>query len=252
MLSRIRSVEFDQTDSTNTQARRLAAEFPGEAIFVSAAFQSAGRGRESRIWQSPRGGAWFSLVWPGRAGAPPGKEALAPVTAAVAIRDAVLDLAPELADRLRIKWPNDLLVDDFKLAGILCEQILPDKKNRTLIIGVGVNVDNDPLQLVGELRRPATSIAASAGREIGVGPFLEAARTRLQQYLTALELGDFDAIVADYARSLAFLGESRTLQIGAQRHTGILRGVDEAGRLILETPAERLYLSVGEIVEPAP
>ena len=128
----MRRIHFEVTESTNTEARRLAAEYPGECLLVTAATQSAGRGRHGRAWESPRGGAWLSVVWPTRQ--PPLAYAAVSLVAAIAVRRALLEVVD--THRLQIKWPNDVLIDDRKVVGILCEQ-WPGESGDSGIVGDG-------------------------------------------------------------------------------------------------------------------
>ena len=113
----MRRVHLAVTDSTNSHARGLAAVHRGERILVSADEQTAGRGRQGRRWQSPRGGAWMSLAWP--MCNPPGAYGTASLVAAVAVLRGLCEAAPACADFLEVKWPNDLLLKGRKVAGIL-------------------------------------------------------------------------------------------------------------------------------------
>ena len=189
----MRHFHFARTDSTNVQARQLAEQHPGERLLVTASEQTAGRGRRGRTWHSPPGGAWLTLVWPLRRAA--ASYAAAPLAAAVALRRAVCDAAPEAAARLRIKWPNDLLLDDRKIAGILCERCAATStsngdggQRNLLIVGVGVNADFDAQLLPTQLRHPATTLRTALGRPVSVDGLIEAVARELVAALTALEI----------------------------------------------------------------
>jgi BirA family transcriptional regulator, biotin operon repressor / biotin---[acetyl-CoA-carboxylase] ligase len=247
LMAAMRRFHFDVTDSTNTQARRLGAEHPGEPLLVTATEQSAGRGRNGRTWHSPMGGAWLSVAWPRRRSA--AAYAAVGLVAAAAVRRALVDAAPEVAERLRIKWPNDLLLDDGKVAGILCEQS-PDGAGDpgVLIVGVGVNVDFDSATLPGDLRRPATTLRDALGRSVLVETIIGGVAARLAEVLADFEANGIAPALLDELRAhLADVGTHRTWDGPAGRITGVIRGIDDAGRLLLEGPDGPLACETGEL-----
>lgn len=151
--------EFDTIDSTNAAAARWIAEYPDEtrpALFT-AATQTAGRGQWGRTWQSPIGGAWFSLALRRRR-----TDDLVSLEAAKAVRTALAGWVDD--ERFTIKPPNDVLLDQRKVAGILCEQSVrgePDPSPSpafTLVVGVGVNVNLDVASLGNGLRHPPIAL----------------------------------------------------------------------------------------------
>lgn len=254
----MRRIHFPSTDSTNLQARRLAAESPGESLLVVADVQTDGRGRSDRAWHSPPGGAWLSVVWPmtpDRGDLPTNREApsAVPLVAAVAVLEALAELAPEVADRLAIKWPNDLLIDECKVAGILCERLSPANGTPgAYVIGVGVNVELDPANLPPGLRRPATSLSRAAGRRIGVARAVDAIGARLQAALEELDATPMPERILGVLRSrLAHVGLQQTWDVGGRSVEGVVLGLDAHGRLRLDASGREITLSSGELVEPA-
>jgi BirA family transcriptional regulator, biotin operon repressor / biotin---[acetyl-CoA-carboxylase] ligase len=208
------------TDSTNTRARELAAAGAPHGMLVTAAEQSAGRGRQGRTWTAPAGRALLcSLVV---RDPPP----LASLVAGVATAEAV-------GPRARLKWPNDVHVDRRKVAGILVEG---RPQEGWAVIGVGVNVAVAPDAFPAEL-------AGRAGT-LGLGP--EAIEPLLERVLAALErwlaapMGEMlDAVRARDA----LLGQTLTWAGGTARGAGI----DEHGRLLVETVEGRQALNAGEV-----
>ena len=187
----LRRITFETIDSTNAAAERFVLEHadePWHAVLFVAHEQTAGRGQRERTWQSPRGGAWFSLLL--RRGV---ADELAALTAARAVRAALRRFVS--AERLGLKPPNDVLLDERKVCGVLCKQTVrgrsgaaartevrgtPDAQRLaslgavTLIVGVGINVNNDPAALGPDLRRPATSLReARGGEDVSVDAVIE-------------------------------------------------------------------------------
>jgi BirA family biotin operon repressor/biotin-[acetyl-CoA-carboxylase] ligase len=245
-------IHFDSTDSTNDQARRLAAEHPGEVLLVTAAEQTAGRGRRGRTWHSPRGGAWLTLVRP--LTKPPAAYAGASLAAALGVYRAILRVLPEVETRLRVKWPNDLLLDGLKIAGILCEQF-PAAAGAppVVVIGVGVNVDLNLDAFAGELRHPATTLSMAVRRAVAVDNCVDSLATELDAVLTAFEATGLDEAMLTALRTrLADVGEVRTLNSANGSLTGRVVGLDDAGRLLLEGPAGMVAYNVGELAPQVP
>jgi BirA family transcriptional regulator, biotin operon repressor / biotin---[acetyl-CoA-carboxylase] ligase len=248
----MRCVHFDVTDSTNTQARRLAAEYPGQRVLVTAGEQSAGRGRMGRTWHSPRGGAWMTLVWPLQA--PPGAYAAASLVAGLATLRALREVAPQCATRLRVKWPNDLLLDGRKVAGILCEQVATGTSGTALLlVGVGVNVDFDPATLGPDLRHPATTLRTAMDQAMSVDAVVDVVARRLVDALTELEqLGLSNSILQELRDHLAHAETVQTFNRGGQLVTGRVVGIDSAGRLVLACEGGEVALESGELLAAAP
>lgn len=248
----MRCVHYDITDSTNTQARLLAAAHPGEMLLVTAAEQSTGRGRHGRIWQSPRGGAWMSIVWPMHK-APPDYAATS-LVAAIAVMRALHEVAPQCASDLQIKWPNDLLLGGRKVAGILCEQCLGGGEFRpgALIIGVGINVAFETAQLRGRLRHPATTLRAVAGRSLAVDDVIAAVTRHLLEAMTAFEaVGLSHSLLSELRSHLAYVGTVQSWGAAGRVVKGRVRGVDAVGRLLLDSESGEVVCDVGELLADA-
>jgi BirA family biotin operon repressor/biotin-[acetyl-CoA-carboxylase] ligase len=248
----MRRVHFDVIDSTNTQARRLAAIHPGERLLISALEQTAGRGRLGRTWHSPAGGAWMSLVWPMNNA--PSDYSAASLVSAIAVLRSIREFLPEAGDRLKIKWPNDVLIDGRKVAGILCEQFSgADSSTATLIVGVGVNVDFDPATLGVSLRHPATSLRAATARTIPVIDIIAAISGELVDLLTDYESEGFSSsLQAELRASLAYIGMTLRVDVGGRESTGRLVDIDASGRLVLEREGDHVAFEAGELIVHAP
>jgi BirA family biotin operon repressor/biotin-[acetyl-CoA-carboxylase] ligase len=244
----MRCIHFNSTNSTNDQARHLAALHPGEVLLVTAAEQTAGRGRRGRVWHSPRGGAWLTMVRP--LSGPPAASAGASLAAALGVHHAIVRVLPELAPRLRIKWPNDLLLEGLKVAGILCEQFpAAAGGSPVLVVGVGVNVDLDLDPVAGELRHPATTLSMAVRRAVAVNDCVDALAIELDAALTVFESTGLDeAMLGELRARLADVGEVRTWNSANGSLTGRIVGLDDAGQLLLEGPAGVVACNAGELL----
>src|SRR6187401_2216053 len=114
----VRLIAHDTIGSTNTEACRLARAGERNPLWITARQQTAGRGRRGNVWISEPGNLYASLLLPD---VPPGRAGELAFVAALAVYDAVSELAPDMAFRLTLKWPNDVQVGNAKLAGILIE-----------------------------------------------------------------------------------------------------------------------------------
>lgn len=223
----VRQEHHDSLDSTSAQALRLLAQGERGPVLITAATQSAGRGRSGRSWCSPRGGVWMSLLWP--AGDPLQRYEAAPLLAGLATLEALEHAAdPPLAD-LAIKWPNDVLVGGRKVAGILCQcEVLP-AAGAGLVVGVGVNTNFDPDHLPGDLLMPAAVVRADTQALI---EHFVAGFTAL---LSDLEQHGLDeAVIARIRRRLAYMGQTVSWQTPAASMQGVVRDLGPRGELLLQ------------------
>ena len=133
----VRLIERDTVGSTNTEALALAQAGERGPLWITARRQNAGRGRRGRVWVSEPGNLYASLLLSDPS--PPDRAAELSFVAALAVHDAVTSLIARAPARLSLKWPNDLLFDGKKFAGILIEGEGP-----AVVIGVGVNCAHHP------------------------------------------------------------------------------------------------------------
>ena len=157
-----RNIHYEESvPSTQPIARRLAGEGAPEGTLVTAEEQTAGKGRLSRSWHSPKySGIWMSLIL--RPEIPFQNAPQLTLVAAAAIARAV---EKETGIKPEIKWPNDLLINRKKITGILTELQAESDRIHSVIIGVGMNVNQDPEDFPAELKEIATSLSAESGKK---------------------------------------------------------------------------------------
>ena len=164
-LSRIigRRIEYyEELESTNTEALRLALEDAPEGTVVIADGQSEGRGRLDRIWESPPSmNLYLSVVL--RPDIPAASASLIPLAVGVAVADLISRYCP---GRVRLKWPNDVLLDGRKICGILTEMRTRADRVHFIIVGIGVNINMRKLDFSREIRETATSLRIGTECEI--------------------------------------------------------------------------------------
>ena len=223
--------------STSDLLLRLAAGGEGEGLAILALSQSAGRGTNGRGWASPEGNLYISvLLRPGGPAREAGRYAL---LGAVALAEALEPFLPDPA-ALRLKWPNDLLLDGAKLAGMLCETAATDDGGLDfLVIGLGANLAVAPALP----DRPTARLPVPASPE-DVAPRLLHAMHRWRWRLARDGMAPLrDAWMARGPGQ----GARLTLRGGAGVTTGLYRGLGEDGALLLEVDGRVRRVTSGEV-----
>ncbi|MCE9589750.1 MAG: biotin--[acetyl-CoA-carboxylase] ligase [Planctomycetes bacterium] len=227
--------------STNSRAAAIAAQkkLPGSWA-VLATRQTAGRGRGANQWFSGSGSLTATFALPAHEERSPGELTL---RSGLAVRRALSQYID--ADRLTIKWPNDVLADGKKLCGILCERV-----GQTDLVGVGVNIAGDFTMAPAEVKRRATSLATLIGKPRRENP------TAIDVFIgVALALrdvwesGDWHA---ELSRVHALTGKRIGVSVpGGDVLRGVCTGIDRAGRLLLEEGGTIHRIDAGSVVEQA-
>ena len=234
---------FDCLGSTNEEAAKHAEAGAGEGSVIVARQQVSGRGRRGRHWQSPPGNAYSSVIV--RPQCPALEAAQLGFVVGLAVAETVRSLLG--ADHaVRVKWPNDVLVDGAKIAGILLESSAGAAGNVAyVVIGTGINVAYHPPS--GETPYPTTSLHA-LGAQVAPGKALEAYLEALARGLALWRSQGFAAVRRNWLALAANLGEPIDVKLGKEQVRGVFRRLDETGALILGLPegGER-RISAGEI-----
>lgn len=186
----------------------------------------------------------MSIAWPARQSL----EAYRAISlaTAVAIRRAVSAVVD--GERLSIKWPNDLLIDGQKVAGILCEHCPSESSQFGLVvIGIGINVDFDLALLPSDLRHPATTLSHALGRAVPVDAIIDEVAQQMTDCLERFEArGLDDELIEELRCSLAYVGTMQRWQLPQDEILGHVVGIDDAGRLLLEVAGNVQSHEVGE------
>jgi BirA family biotin operon repressor/biotin-[acetyl-CoA-carboxylase] ligase len=178
-------ISLDEVDSTNAYAARLLPEMP-HGTFVMAAAQTAGRGRLGRRWHSPSGGnVYMSCVIKAF---PPVPSAALPGVLTLTMALAVCDAIEREGAAPTLKWPNDVLVDGRKVAGILAQATYEGPQATAAIVGVGINVNMTAAELAA-IDRPATSLAVCTGRSLDAAAIAQIVAARFLDRLATAQLG---------------------------------------------------------------
>jgi BirA family biotin operon repressor/biotin-[acetyl-CoA-carboxylase] ligase len=239
---------FDTIDSTNRWVLDEARAGAAEGLVAVAEHQAAGRGRRGRSWEAPAGSSLLVsvLLRPGSWQPPLGADRIHVLTmaAALALSDAVRLVAGVDAP---LKWPNDLVVGDRKLAGLLGEaDVSGDGVVDAVVLGAGCNVTQRdfPPDLAGL----ATSCTIEAGRAVERDELLAAFLDRLGEHLD-----DLDAVTSAYRARLGTLGRAVRVDLGRETVEGTAVAVDDIGRLeVARSDGSRATVAVGDVVHLRP
>ena len=214
--------------STNDIARELAAEGAESGTVVTADEQSSGRGRHGRVWSAPPGAALLCsfILRPLDL-----SHSLLPLAVPIAVCEAAESLAPV---ECRVKWPNDVWLDERKVAGVLIEARPPE----WAVIGIGLNLAVADDEFPDDLRWPATSL----GHDVDADQALAALRESLGRWVEAPAVD----VVAAFAERDALAGREVSWENG-EPGSGTAAGIDERGNLLVDMGDETVSLGSGEV-----
>lgn len=220
---------FDEISSTNAKLRSLAIQGADEGTVVIAQTQRKGRGRFDRVWQSPKGGVYLSLLL--RPKAPLEKTSLLTYVAALAVTHTIRSFNLPAC----IKWPNDVLVHQKKIAGILLESETRDAHVSYVIVGIGVNLNTNLAHLKADVRTNATSVQQEHGFPIDYDEFLTTFLHQFDHFYRLFSLGRSDQIIDAWKQQSDTLGKRIKIQTMNDMIQGTAVDVDESGFLLLKT-----------------
>lgn len=229
-------VALEVTGSTNTDASELVASGKLQRVWVTAVEQSSGRGRRGREWQSPKGNLFASAAFTIATGQSVPLTVL-PLLASLSLREAVVDVAPALSRDLGLKWPNDLLLDGKKLAGILLESATGPDQSGVITVGFGVNCAWHP----DDALYPTTSLLAH-GLMVPAQTLFAALALRFDAWLTIWGQGlGTGTIRNSWLEHAIGLGSPLVARFSDGEVHGIFDSLDDNGFLMLrdETGALR-------------
>ena len=245
---------FPVIGSTNDVAARLAEGGAPEGTTVAAESQTAGRGRLGRTWFSPPGaGLYVSIVFRPDGGSEPrpagarstaGLPAVLTLASGVALAEAIRDTTGLKAE---IKWPNDLVFERRKIAGILAEASAQGSALEYVVLGFGVNVR--PVTYPPDVQQRATSIEAELGRPIDRGLLLAKALENLSECREAIRSGGIRGVLERWRRlSPSAVGARVEWRAAGGRVAGTTAGLDEDGALLVECGGRIERVVAGEVI----
>ncbi len=232
---------FDNIDSTNNCAKAVAGCGAQEGTIVIAEQQTDGRGRLGRLWQAnPNENLMFSIVL--RPKVSPEGLNLLPLYAAVGVAEAV-----ERTTNLKVecKWPNDLLLNKKKIAGILIEASIKQNIVEHVVIGVGINVNQQKFN--GELERKATSLRLETGREMDRAMLFRETLISLEKSYNSLSSKGLQTIVPLWLNRSTMINKPISVSQNGNLMSGVVKGLSTDGGLILQADGMEKTLFAGDV-----
>jgi BirA family biotin operon repressor/biotin-[acetyl-CoA-carboxylase] ligase len=232
---------FEETNSTNDVVEKLARDGVKEGVVVFAESQTKGRGRLGRKWMSPtHKGLWFSVLL--RPELRPQEATQLTVASATALHRAIKSVTGLSAD---IKWPNDLLIGGKKVVGILTEMNAEVDRVRHVILGIGVDVNQDAVEFPPELNKIATSLKAETGEEISRAELATEILRELDADYARICGGKFSEVADEWEAGCATIGKNVSVQMGVRKIRGCAEALDDAGALLIRTEHGHLERIIG-------
>ncbi|MBP2662521.1 MAG: birA [Firmicutes bacterium] len=237
---------FSEVDSTNTEAKKLAANGCPEGTIVVAEAQSTGRGRLSRGWFSPFGqGIWLSVVLRPPFG--PMDAAKCTLMAAVGVNRAINAVT---GIGCGIKWPNDILWNNRKVVGILTEMSAEMDVINYVVIGMGINVSIE--EFPDEFAASAVSLSVAAGRSISRVKLLTTILAELENAYILVKKSGFAPVLAAWRQESITLGQQVKVQGFERSFTGLAVDIDADGALLVKTSQGVERVVAGDVsIRPA-
>ncbi|MDW8082638.1 MAG: biotin--[acetyl-CoA-carboxylase] ligase [Sulfolobales archaeon] len=225
--------------SSQDIARELANSGASSWSTVICGEMTSGRGRLGRTWYASSGGLWFTvIIKPDFTGS----LQLLSLASGVSVAEAISAL---LELDARVKWPNDVLVSEKKVCGILVEGEAEADRIKFLLIGIGVNVNND---IPVELRETAASLRSLIGRNVPRATLLASILSRLMTYYRYLSSGRPDVVVNTWKKLSATIGRVvRVVTVDGEEIVGRAISVDRLGRLVVEVSGARRHIEAGDV-----
>jgi len=221
-------IELEEVDSTNLYAERLLKNGTiEEGTIIIAKNQTAGRGQGENKWQSETGQNLTLTVILHPTFLLASQQFLINKVISLGVYDFLCDYVQEVC----IKWPNDILISSKKVGGILIQHVVNNEMLETTIAGVGINVNQthfDPHL------SDAVSLVQVLGQELVLKDTLHQLTSSLEAKYAFLRQKEFDLLEYEYCNALLGYNEKRRYNIGKEMVDGIIRGVDEFGRLLVE------------------
>ena len=235
---------FDELDSTNAEARRLAEVGVTGPLWIAARRQTAGRGRRGRVWESGEGNLAATLLM--TTDRPPAQAAELSFVTALAVGDMARTWVP--AEAIGFKWPNDVQLQGAKLSGILIESGQAQGERLWLAVGVGVNLTRAPEGL----DQPATALAAQLSPGFETPDAARALRVladRLASRIREWNAGGFEPVRRAWLQNATGMGRRCSARVGQDMVSGVAEGLDVDGALLLRLDSgEVRRITAGDVV----
>lgn len=239
-------VYLDETSSTNDEAKKMADEGAAEGTVIIAGSQSAGRGRLGREWFSPRGGVWMSVIL-----RPPSIRPLQKLTLLAGLSVAK-SLRTLYAIDAVLKWPNDVLVGERKICGILAEGTFQGETPLFVVVGIGINANTDPDSLPRGLKTEATSVRKLVRQNVSIDDLIAGILKTMDTHYDLFLRGEDKELWSEYEGLCTTIGSDVRLECEGATYEGTGRGISPGGGLILRTRnAKEITILSGDCIHLA-
>ena len=237
---------FEELDSTQNFAQQIAADKKENGTIVIAEKQTSGRGRLDRKWTSPKGGIWFSLIIHPKFDV--SSSTLIPILSAVALSKSIKKI---LGVETEVKWPNDIILNGKKVAGILVDASVQANNIEYLILGIGINFDIDTKKLEKRLSKTPNFYGVNSlrGNNNKTPPkiLLKEFLFEFEKNLSSLDKGEKAKIVKEWTKKAAGIGRKITINTSSGKISGISQGIDSDGALKIKTKKKIERVLVGDV-----
>ncbi len=231
---------FDSLSSTNDKARELAQGGAPHGEVIVAREQTSGRGRHGRVWYAPQNNLNFSMILRPAIAAARAQEMQ--YVAGLAVRDALIALGCE--EEITLKWPNDIILKNKKLAGILVESASSGNAVIWMVVGIGVNIKATPAEAVDYPAIALDSVMQKAPTPEALAVAVSDALLNWYQHW----LGGFSKVREAWLESAWKLNENIKVRLASEEISGMFRGVDEEGFGLIETKNGLEKLNQGDVI----
>jgi BirA family biotin operon repressor/biotin-[acetyl-CoA-carboxylase] ligase len=222
-------VVFDDVDSTNAEAKKLAEGDLQEGTVIVARIQHEGRGRFDRNWESPEGGVYLSLILQPKA--PLEKISLLSLLTALTVTKTIHTYGVHAT----IKWPNDVRIKDRKIAGILLESIGNNQKIDYVITGVGINLTTDLTKFSTAIQAKSTSLLNELHQTVNYHGFLKTFFKIFDELYQVFQTQHYDEIINQWKALTDTLGKNVRVVTSTETLEGTAVDIDSSGFLLLKT-----------------
>ena len=239
----MREIRLEVIDSTNNYAKSNIDNLADKTV-IHALRQTLGRGRLSRSWVDLGQGILFMSVL-----LKPSQKYVGVYPNLTQYMSVCLcKILEKYGTESQIKWPNDVLIDGKKIAGILSESVVQGGKFKGIILGVGVNLNAKKSELDAIPDKIATALNIEIGKDVDMDEFRRALTDEFfSGYDKFLEMG-FEMIKHDYISRNCFIGQNLKVQVFDRIESGLAKSVNDRGELVLEKEDKDLVLTIGDIL----
>jgi len=238
---------FEEIDSTQNFAQKIALDKKENGTIIVAEKQTAGRGRLDRKWTSPKGGIWFSLIVHPKFDV--STSTLVPIAGAVALAKSI---KTTLGIDVLVKWPNDITLEGKKVAGMLVDASFQANNIDYLILGIGINFDIDPKKIEKKLSKSPNFYGVNSLRKKNDNTppkvLLREFLVQFEKTLSQLNKGDKVVIVKEWTKKAGKIGKRITINTSNGKISGVDQGIDNDGALKLKTSKGVKKIFVGDVI----